>query len=54
MIVDRDQFSQIVAVGGILRDLAKTSSKYSAYSSEFEDGILRESRNDFLDGLNAN
>jgi hypothetical protein len=55
VIIDADQFSQIVKTGDILRKLAKEYpvSRYPTYSKQFDDDILKKSREYFLDNPTA-
>jgi hypothetical protein len=50
IVVTAEQFSHLVAAGGVLRDLAKSyPTDYESKSSVFDERILRSVREDFLD-----
>ena len=51
--MNKDQFCQVVIAAGLLRDLGRDDSHFAAYSSEFDDGVLRYARELYVDGDQA-
>ena len=52
-LMNKDQFCQIVITAGLLRDLGRDDSHFAAYSSEFDDGVLRYARELYVEGDQA-